>query len=417
MPTAAVVPSSSASTHDDQQQQQQERLRRSGLLSKQKGRRLDLLQITNSSIRSILEEQRKSLAMYSMKSMKVCREHSGSTSNSTRTKIKTDDDQQQQQQQQQQQTAILYGTLNDSGLLDDDDDDDDDDDININGDHHRRQRNSSSYQSNTTSSDVSEQVFRAPTTAPHTLDAQISLAAQDSMQVERLCQRFHQLFTTGTSSITSQDIDNTAGAGTTTNGAAVGVRQRDGRMNSSSAASFYYPALLVATASRASMIQTDTSTTIGERIGFSCLPTEERSSSSSTSYLPSVGEEQQQQQQQQTQDNESSSSLQLLEVLPGISLPLKPLQETWVGIRQGKINISTCISCQEELTFVDDLRLVVCGDCWTINPIDKLPGNNNNNEEEEEETFDPTKDFVGLGVKNSDIVAWMENGCRESFSN
>jgi hypothetical protein len=24
---------------------------------------------------------------------------------------------------------------------------------------------------------------------------------------------------------------------------------------------------------------------------------------------------------------------------------------------------------------------------------------------------------VGLGVRNSDIVAWMENGCPDSFSN
>jgi hypothetical protein len=406
-PESAVV--SSSTTQEDQVS---DKLRRSGLLSKQKGGR-HVLKITDSSVRSALDEQRKSLAMYSMKSMRVCRENPDQmTSKST---INTDE---QQQQQLHQQTAILYGTLNYSNMFDDDDGDDDDD-------NDRRQR--SSYQSNTTSSNVSEQRFHKPKTTQTAaasdttpcLDAQISLAAQDSMQVERLCQRFHQLFTTGTSSITSQDIDNALGS--VGDGGGGGSRP-SGSMNSFSSSvsssryeSFYYPAVLVATASRACIIQTDATSTTGEGIEFSCLPTEP----SSSLILPSA-EEQQQEEEEDYHESSSSSSLQLLEVAPGISLPLKSLQQTWAGIRTGRINISTCLQCQEELTFVDDLRLVVCGDCWTVNPIDnKRPGGGGGNNDDDEEgtlLFDPTKDFVGLGVKNSDIVAWMENGCRESFS-
>jgi hypothetical protein len=117
---------------------------------------------------------------------------------------------------------------------------------------------------------------------------------------------------------------------------------------------------------------------------------------------------------------EEAESLNLLEVAPGIMLPLKPIQETWSGIREGRINITICIQCQDELTCVDDLRFVVCGDCWTLNPVDRRqqqrPGNGDDDDDDDDIPLDPTKDFIGLGVKNTDIVAWMEGGCRSSFS-
>jgi hypothetical protein len=119
-------------------------------------------------------------------------------------------------------------------------------------------------------------------------------------------------------------------------------------VSSSRYESFYYPAVLVATARRACIIQTDTTSTTGEGIEFSCLPTEP----SSSSLLPSAEEQQQEEEEEDDHESSSSSSLQLLEVAPGISLPLKSLQQTWVGIRTGRINISTCLQCQEELTFV-----------------------------------------------------------------
>jgi len=109
----------------------------------------------------------------------------------------------------------------------------------------------------------------------------------------------------------------------------------------------------------------------------------------------------------------------MLEVVPGVSLPLKPVSETWKAIKQGQITSTKCIQCQEDLTCGGDLRLVICGDCWTINVVDQSSASDNHDIGEDSDDslpLDPNKDHVGLGVKNREIVAWMEDGCRESFS-
>jgi hypothetical protein len=95
-----------------------------------------------------------------------------------------------------------------------------------------------------------------------------------------------------------------------------------------------------------------------------------------------------------------NDSQDLIEVSPGFNLPLVGSRETWKAIRDGRITITKCCSCQEDLTCIDDADLVVCCDCWVVSPVDQsIAGGTPNG------TSSTRR--VGMGVKTDDMQEWI----------
>jgi hypothetical protein len=92
----------------------------------------------------------------------------------------------------------------------------------------------------------------------------------------------------------------------------------------------------------------------------------------------------------------------LIEVSPGVSLPLRGSKETWAALLEGRLTVTKCSCCQEELSCIDDAHLVVCCDCWVISPVDQSIGGMSLDYSEAECSYS-----VGLGVKASEIGEWI----------
>jgi len=102
----------------------------------------------------------------------------------------------------------------------------------------------------------------------------------------------------------------------------------------------------------------------------------------------------------------------VVEVSPGVLIPLMSAQDTWKAIQAGRIMVSTCLVCQEELTSADSVQFVTCSDCWSINAIHQVKRNTAKVEDERTTESHEKKQVLGVGVKNHEIVQWIEDGCR-----
>lgn len=89
-----------------------------------------------------------------------------------------------------------------------------------------------------------------------------------------------------------------------------------------------------------------------------------------------------------------------VEVGPDISMPLRGADETWKAIEDGKVTITSCISCQIELNCVADAQLVICPECTMMSPVDQT-------DESEKGVF--ARYGVGVGVKPEDVVKWIQS--------
>ena len=107
------------------------------------------------------------------------------------------------------------------------------------------------------------------------------------------------------------------------------------------------------------------------------------------------------------QDDEDLS----IEVSPGVFVSLISAQDTWKAIQAGKIMVSTCLVCQEDLTSADSVQFVTCSDCWSINSFHQVEPNSTKIEGEKTIGSHERKQVVGIGVKNHEIVQWIEDGC------
>jgi hypothetical protein len=110
------------------------------------------------------------------------------------------------------------------------------------------------------------------------------------------------------------------------------------------------------------------------------------------------------------QDNSNSEELDnegedMIEVTPGVNMPLRRSFETWQAIMDGRVIVTKCYSCTSELGCIDDAELVICADCWVFNPIDQ---NIASVSRERDQTSRVVRG-VGIGVKLEDIVEWMSN--------
>lgn len=97
-----------------------------------------------------------------------------------------------------------------------------------------------------------------------------------------------------------------------------------------------------------------------------------------------------------------------IEISPGFSLPFIGSNETWDAIVSGRVVVTTCCSCSDELTCSNECTMVICADCWACSHVDQ--GLNSNNwgnfcTEELEES-------VGLGIKAVQVREWLRGIAR-----
>ena len=104
--------------------------------------------------------------------------------------------------------------------------------------------------------------------------------------------------------------------------------------------------------------------------------------------------------------NENLSSgeqaeLDMIEVIPGVEVPLKGANENWDAINEGRLLVTPCSCCNTELTHMDSVELVICSDCWVFTP---LAQNMDNLESMDQE--DSTCSAC-IGVKAEDLFKWL----------
>jgi uncharacterized protein (DUF2249 family) len=89
----------------------------------------------------------------------------------------------------------------------------------------------------------------------------------------------------------------------------------------------------------------------------------------------------------------------MIEVAPGMKVPLRTSAETWNALLEGRITVTRCSNCSNELTCLEDADLVICVDCWVCSPVDQsipnlqLEGN--------------TRCSACIGMKTEDVFEWL----------
>ena len=120
-------------------------------------------------------------------------------------------------------------------------------------------------------------------------------------------------------------------------------------------------------------------------------------------------------------DDQSENEYDIIEVAPGISLPLKGSNETLEAIYDGRVTIARCCCCRLHLHCIDVADLVICPDCYVLSPIDisdsiaqnsYVDGDGGNSTcavvVDEDQLRCQKYTCVGLGFKTKDILARLE---------
>ena len=118
-----------------------------------------------------------------------------------------------------------------------------------------------------------------------------------------------------------------------------------------------------------------------------------------------------------------------IQVVPGISLPLKGYQETLAAIYDGRATIGRCGYCNINLHCIDIADLIFCQDCFVLSPVDSSCGSSSNNNNtfaqddtdevalvvNEEQLSRGNYTCVGLGFKTKDILAKLEHKQEQEY--
>jgi len=64
------------------------------------------------------------------------------------------------------------------------------------------------------------------------------------------------------------------------------------------------------------------------------------------------------------------SSIEMIDIAPGVQLPLRSSTETWQAILNGNTIETQCCCCMKKLICIDDAEFLACADCWVFSPID-----------------------------------------------
>jgi len=104
-------------------------------------------------------------------------------------------------------------------------------------------------------------------------------------------------------------------------------------------------------------------------------------------------------------DDNDSKEPESIEVAPNEEWPLKSSQETWSAIVEGRIVVTQCCGCSNELACHDDAGLVLCSDCWVFSPVDQqLEGSACSSGE----LIPKERQSVGVGVKMDSLISYLD---------
>jgi hypothetical protein len=101
-------------------------------------------------------------------------------------------------------------------------------------------------------------------------------------------------------------------------------------------------------------------------------------------------------------------SEELIEVSPGVCLPLIGSKETWVALLEGRLAVTKCSCCKGNLSCIEDAQLVICSDCWVISPVDQSIAGISLENNAAEGSYS-----VGIGIKASEIGEWISAAQQE----
>jgi hypothetical protein len=89
----------------------------------------------------------------------------------------------------------------------------------------------------------------------------------------------------------------------------------------------------------------------------------------------------------------------MIEVAPGMKVPLRTAVETWHALLEGRITVTRCSNCYNELTCLDDADLVICVDCWVCSPVDQSTPNI--------QVEGNTRCSACIGMKTEEVFEWL----------
>ena len=93
----------------------------------------------------------------------------------------------------------------------------------------------------------------------------------------------------------------------------------------------------------------------------------------------------------------------MIQVAPGVKLPLRGSEETWKAIEEGRVTVTTCLFCNIELQCLDNAQLVACPDCTMLSAVDQAFTSS-----EDPDSNADGRYGVGVGVKPADVIRWVE---------
>jgi hypothetical protein len=103
----------------------------------------------------------------------------------------------------------------------------------------------------------------------------------------------------------------------------------------------------------------------------------------------------------QHQEGQEEQGCIMIEVTPGVKLPLRGSAETWRAIEEGSVTVAMCSCCKIDLNCVVDAQIVICPDCFVLSPVDQT----------EQGAADSSTSMhrrgVGVGIKAEEIRRWV----------
>lgn len=126
---------------------------------------------------------------------------------------------------------------------------------------------------------------------------------------------------------------------------------------------------------------------------------QKRASETSENFAPEIQIFEEEKEATACYDTFPETEPEIIDLAPGVQLPLINSVNTWQAITEGRILITQCYCCLRDLTCVEDADYLACADCWAFSLIDHqkcgLAG----------DTYGGCG--VCIGVKMEDINAWL----------
>ena len=93
----------------------------------------------------------------------------------------------------------------------------------------------------------------------------------------------------------------------------------------------------------------------------------------------------------------------MIDVAPGVKMPLRGSVETWSAVEEGNVTVTLCVCCNMDLNCIFDAQLVICPDCLCVSPVDQTEQQDSNSTASSR----IHRHGVGVGIKAEEILRWV----------